>query len=104
MMWFAIFLGCLNIGGKSNDDSSLNSSIDQNTMDDYKAIYCEEYAMRCDVYSSVEICEQNFDSWFSEDCTIIDKETFDICVDWLMSLDCSVEGFIDDCDQFYECP
>ena len=103
-MWFAIFLGCLNIGGKSSRDSSSNLVPDENTMNDYKAVYCEEYAMRCELYSSVEICEQNFDGWFSEDCRIVDKETFDVCVDSLLSLDCSIEGTIEECEQFYECP
>ena len=103
-MWFLILLGCLNIDGRSSEDSTIIIDPDENTMDEYKAVYCEEYAMRCELYSSVEICEQNFDGWFSDDCSIVDKETFDVCVDWLLSLDCSVEGVIDECEQFYECP
>ena len=62
-MWFMILVGCLNIGGKLSKDSTINIDTDQNTMDDYKAVYCEEYAMRCEVYTSVELCEQNFDNF-----------------------------------------
>ena len=87
----------------STQDTSESQSFDT-SIDQYKQIYCEEYAMRCNAYSDISQCEEMFDRWFSPDCEIVDKDTFDVCVDWLLSLDCSFEGWIDECDQFYSCP
>ena len=87
----------------SAQDTSVSETIDT-SIDQYKQIYCEDYAMRCNAYSDISQCEEMFDNWFSPDCEIVDKETFDVCVDWLLSLECSFEGWIDECDQFYYCP
>ena len=109
MILLSILLACGNKDGDSVDTASVEtdpsqSEIIDTSIDQYKQIYCEEYAMRCNAYSEIEQCEEMFDRWFSPDCEIVDKETFDVCVDWLLSLDCSYEGWIDECDQFYSCP
>ena len=109
MILLGILLAC---GDKNTDnvderncwDSASESESIDTSIDQYKQIYCEEYAMRCNAYSEIEQCEEMFDRWFSPDCEIVDKETFDVCVDWLLSLDCSYEGWIAECDQFYSCP
>ena len=105
MLLLSVLLAC---GDKettdtSTQDTSASESVDT-SIDQYKTIYCDEYAMRCEAYATVEECEEVFDRWFSTECEIVDKETFDVCVDWLLSLDCSFEGWIDECDQFYSCP
>jgi hypothetical protein len=107
MMLVSLFMGCVD---KQIDSTNVNEDVEDSTliedtsMDQYKMVYCEEYAMRCDVYPSVEDCEAEFDTWFSDDCVIADKESFDACADWLFSLDCSTEGWIAECDEFYVCP
>ena len=108
MILLSVLFACGELEPKSEDsgaemDTAVNE-VDPNSIDQYKAVYCEEYSMRCNVYESVEACEAEFDTWFAADCTISDKEAFDVCADWLFSLDCSVEGWIDECDQFYTCP
>ena len=106
MLLLTLILACGDKDTATNDTSVDDTSIESidTSMDQYKMVYCEEYAMRCNIYASVEECEAEFDTWFPADCQITDKETFDVCADWLFSLDCSVEGWIDECDQFYTCP
>ena len=104
MLLLSVLLAC---GDKETTDTSIqdtsaSESVDT-SIDQYKR-FCEEYAMRCNAYSDISQCEEMFDRWFSPECEIVDKETFDVCVDWLLSLDCSFEGWIDECDQFYSCP
>ena len=72
-------------------------------MENFKVVYCEGYAERCNIYDSLEDCESEFDSWYGPNCTIVDKSVFDECADWLFSLDCSTEGWIAACEAFYEC-
>lgn len=107
MILMSLLIGCV---GKNTDSTDINETVEDSalieatSMDQYKMVYCEEYAVRCDVYATVEDCEVEFDTWFSEDCVISDKESFDACADWLFSLDCSTEGWIAECDEFYSCP
>ena len=103
MLLLSVILACgekETTADTSAQDTSVSESVDT-SIDQYKQIYCEDYAMRCNVYSDISQCEEMFDNWFSPDCEIVDKETFDVCVDWLLSLECSFEGWIDECDQFY---
>ena len=44
-------------------DPSQSESVDT-SIDQYKQIHCEEYAMRCNAYSEIEQCEEMFDRWF----------------------------------------
>ncbi len=108
MIWMSLLLACGELEPKNADTrvdmDTASSEEDPNSIDQYKAVYCEAYSTRCNVYESIEACEEEFDSWFASDCTISDKDAFDVCADWLFSLDCSVEGWIDECDQFYTCP
>ena len=106
MLLLSVILACgekETTADTSAQDTAVSESVDT-SIDQYKQIYCEDYAMRCNVYSDISQCEEMFDNWFSPDCEIVDKETFDVCVDWLLSLECSYEGWIDECDQFYSCP
>ena len=96
---FAI-IACFVTDNSALKDTSIAAS---NTMQQYKLIYCEDYASRCNLYTSIEECEDQFDSRYPSDCRIVDKELFDICVDWLMSLDCAVDELTIECEQFYEC-
>ena len=107
MILLSMILACGEKDTENTDSSILDTSVSESvdtSIEQYKTIYCDEYAMRCNAYDAVEDCEAMFDRWFSPDCEIVDKETFDVCVDWLLSLDCSFEGWIDECDQFYSCP
>ena len=108
MIWMGLLFGCTELGSKNEAmETGMDTALGDlapDSIDQYKAVYCEEYSIRCNVYESVEACEAEFNLWFASDCTISDKEVFDVCVDWLFSLDCSVEGWIDECDQFYTCP
>ena len=73
------------------------------TIEEYVASYCGEYATRCGLYSSVDSCyEDIFGSWFNG-CTVTNTDNLKTCVDWLSELDCSEEGWIDACDNFYTC-
>ena len=107
MLWIACWFGC---GDKNDESTDTNDGVEDTavtedtSINQYKIVYCEEYAMRCDVYATVEECVAEFDTWFSEDCIISDKETFDVCADWLFSLDCNTEGWIFECETFYTCP
>ncbi len=108
------WMGCSTEIPQDKSDDTLDTSGDETEVEEtplpedsiehYKNVYCSEYADRCDIYPTIEACETEFDSWFDADCTIVDKGTFDVCVDWLLSLDCATEGWIDECDQFYSCP
>ena len=114
MFWIlSIFTACINnINGtkfesESNDTSGVQDdseeAIPEDSMDNFKIVYCEEYADRCDIYETLDACEADFDVWFAPSCRIVNKDDFDECVDWFLSLDCSAEGWISACDTFYEC-
>ena len=106
MILLSILLACVDKDTESADTNTHDTSGMDTSMDQFKVVYCEEYAMRCNLYDSVEDCEMFFTERFGFDpaCEIVDKDTFDICADWLLSLDCNVQGWIDECDQFYTCP
>ena len=105
MILLIIFLACGDKNTIDTKDTFTVAGVDT-SMDQFKALYCEEYAMRCNLYETVEDCEIDYMERFAfkPSCTIVDKETFDVCADWLFSLDCEVQGWIDECDQFYSCP
>ena len=116
-MWSVMFACISNISGfkfepqpedtstalDDSGDSEVEEMIPEDSMENFKIVYCEEYADRCDIYETLDACEADFDSWYAPSCRIVDKSAFDECVDWLLSLDCSTEGWIPACDNFYEC-
>lgn len=105
MILLSVVLACGDKETTGTEDTSTVAGVDT-SMDQFKAVYCEEYAMRCNLYETVEDCETDYMERFAFEpsCTIVDKEIFDICVDWLLSLDCNVQGWIDECNEFYSCP
>lgn len=108
MILLSILLSCADKDTRTDtdtQDTSESEGIDT-SIAQFKAVYCEEYAMRCNLYETVEDCETVFNETFDlhPSCEIVDKETFDICADWLLSLDCNVQGWIDECNEFYSCP
>ena len=70
----------------------------------YVNSYCSEYAMRCGLYSSQEICYDDVITWFNLDtCSVSDTAQLDTCVTWLSELSCEESGWIDECSNFYTC-
>ena len=107
MILLSILLACADKDTRTNtgtQDTSQSEGVDT-SIDQFKVVYCEEYAMRCNLYDTVEDCEMAVNETFGFDpsCEIVDKETFDICADWFLSLDCNVQGWIDECNEFYSC-
>ena len=75
----------------------------ESTYEDYQTVYCD-YAIRCELYTSQEECIADAFSWVPEGCVVVNQEEFDICTGWFSELDCSYQGWIDECSTFFECP
>ncbi len=73
------------------------------TIDEYLTAYCADYAVVCGVFPTVEECyDHYFEAWFT-DCEVADVDAMNVCIDWITSLSCEDQGWIDECDQAFVC-
>ena len=84
------------------DDDDADDPID--TVAEYVNFYCSEYAVPCGVYYDVASCKQELNEVWFDGCSVADVAALQTCVVWLGTLSCEYEGWIDECDDWLDCP
>ncbi len=73
------------------------------TLDEYLSVYCSQYAVDCGIHPDVSTCiDITYEAWLST-CVVVDGDALDRCADWIASIHCDEEGWLEDCDLALEC-
>ena len=90
--------------GASGAGESSNAA-EYASVEDYVRGYCDAYAVRCGVYSTMELCiEDIVTEWFSApSCRIGDADAAAYCVAFLAEVTCEEVTWTDECDEAVEC-
>ena len=108
---FTLLLACGEKATDTADDtppqdtaSGSSAEVPVDGIPGYVNSYCSEYGLRCEIYSSQEMCYEDMITWFDlERCSISDTAQLETCVTWLSELSCEESGWIDECSNFYTC-
>ena len=72
------------------------------TMEEYIEAYCD-YAVGCSLWVDSEACIADLGSGTLASCEVLSVVDLNTCVDWLGTLTCADQGWIEACDNAYEC-
>jgi hypothetical protein len=72
------------------------------TMDEYIEAYCD-YAVGCALWVDLSACVDDLDETALPGCEVVSVVDLNACVDWLASLTCADQGWIDACDNAFTC-
>ena len=85
----------------AGEDTETEDLVD--TVDEYLAVYCGDFAVECGLYADVETCiETVYDAWMST-CEVVDPVAMNNCAEWIAGITCEEEGWLADCDAAVEC-
>jgi len=87
----------------AGDDDTAVQTAGITTIEEYLEVYCE-YAVDCEIWQLPGACiAAMYDAWFT-DCVVADVDDLNTCAEWIATLDCDYQGWIDECDDAFECP
>ena len=72
------------------------------TMDEYIEAYCD-YAVGCTLWVDTDTCIADLSAGGLASCEVVSVVDLNACVDWLGTLTCADQGWIEACDNAYEC-
>ena len=72
------------------------------TMEEYIEAYCD-YAVGCTLWIDSETCIEDLSSGALATCEVLSVVDLNACADWLGTLSCADQGWIEACDNAYEC-
>lgn len=103
-VFISLMFACeLEIDTAQDKKKLTNEDVDLETIEDYVFAYCDVYALPCEVYTAHDECENHLLALFPEDCSIVDTQALEICMNWLSDVSCEEDGWIEECDTAYSC-
>ena len=90
-------------GQTPNDDEIVDEEeTGISSIEDYVSVYCD-YAVQCNLYAVHEQCMDDVQTRWFADCSVASVPDLNVCADWISSLTCEDEGWIEACDNAFDC-